>query len=182
VTTIAPHDLDRLRAGGRPIDLIDVRSPGEYGEVHVPFARNVPLGDLDPVTIAANRIAPTGDPIYVICKSGGRGQKACAILPNAVNVDGGTAAWVDAGLPVVRGRKAMSLERQVRIVAGALVLVGIGLAYFVHPTLIGISAFVGGGLVFAGLTDTCGMGLMLARMPWNRSKATCAVPAAGAVR
>ena len=76
-------------------------------------------------------------------------------------------ACVESGLPVARGKKAISLERQVRIAAGSLVLLGAALS-FVHPAFIGVSAFVGAGLVFAGITDTCGMGMILARMPWNR--------------
>jgi hypothetical protein len=91
-----------------------------------------------------------------------------------VNVEGGTRAWVACGLPVTRGKKAVSLERQVRITAGALVLLGVGLG-FVHPAFFGIAAFVGGGLLFSGLTDTCGMGLLLAQMPWNRVASPCAV-------
>jgi hypothetical protein len=75
---------------------------------------------------------------------------------------------VECGLPVVRGKKAISLERQVRIAAGLLVLLGALLGWLVHPALVGLSAFVGAGLVFAGVTDTCGMGLLLARMPWNQ--------------
>ena len=77
---------------------------------------------------------------------------------------------MEAGLPVVRGKKAISLERQVRIAAGSLVLLGVLLGWLVHPAFIGLSAFVGAGLVFAGVTDTCGMGMMLARMPWNQVK------------
>ena len=83
----------------------------------------------------------------------------------------------DAGLPVVRGKKAVSLERQVRIAAGSLVVIGVALGLLVHPVLFGLSGFVGAGLVFAGVTDTCGMGMMLARMPWNRRGTTCAVRA-----
>ncbi len=79
-------------------------------------------------------------------------------------------AWEQAGLSVTRGKKAISLERQVRIAAGLLVLIGVGLS-FVHPYWIGLSAFVGAGLTFAGITDTCGMGLLLARMPWNKVSA-----------
>jgi hypothetical protein len=100
-----------------------------------------------------------------------------------VNVEGGTLACVEAGLPVKTGKKAISLERQVRIAAGSLVLVGAALGFFVHPYWIGLSAFVGAGLVFAGVTDTCGMAIMLGRMPWNQvreggvpgGKANCAV-------
>ena len=76
------------------------------------------------------------------------------------NVDGGIVAWEAAGLPVVRGKKSISLERQVRIAAGSLVLLGVGLGAFVHPSLLGIAAFIGAGLVFAGVTDTCGMGML----------------------
>ena len=86
-------------------------------------------------------------------------------------VEGGTEAWIAAGLPVSRGvAKVISLERQVRIVAGTLVLTGVLLAYFVHPAFVGISAFVGAGLIFAGVTDWCGMGLLLAKLPWNTRK------------
>ena len=85
-----------------------------------------------------------------------------------MNVEGGTKACEQAGLPLVRGKQVISLERQVRIAAGSLVLTGVILGWFVHPIFFGLSAFVGAGLVFAGVTDTCGMGLLLARMPWNR--------------
>jgi hypothetical protein len=71
---------------------------------------------------------------------------------------------------VVRGKKAISLERQVRIAAGSLTFLGAALGAFVHPAFIGLSAFVGAGLIFAGVTDTCGMGMILARMPWNQCK------------
>lgn len=169
-TTIAPKQLFELIQAGTPIELIDVRTPVEYREVHVACARNVPLDQLDPAALLAGR---TGQgPLYVICKSGSRGNQACQKLVgaggvNIVNVEGGTSAWDQTGLPVVRGKKAISLERQVRIAAGVLVLVGVGLS-FVNHWFIGLSAFVGAGLVFAGVTDTCGMGMILARMPWNQ--------------
>jgi rhodanese-related sulfurtransferase len=86
-----------------------------------------------------------------------------------VVVVGGTLAWTAAGLPVVRGEaKMISLERQVRIAAGALVATGAVLAQVVHPGFIWLSGVVGAGLVFAGITDFCGMGLLIARLPWNR--------------
>ena len=171
VATVTPARLQELRTAGKSIDLIDVRTPVEYREVHLEFARNVPLDRLDPAALAGDR--RPGEPLYVICKSGGRGRQACEKLaaagcPDVVNVEGGTQACVEAGLPVVRGKKAVSLERQVRIAAGLLVLLGAALGWFVHPAFVGLSAFVGAGLVFAGVTDTCGMGMLLARMPWNR--------------
>jgi len=172
-TAITPTRLAELHKQGKKIELIDVRTPAEYGEVHLEFARNVPLDQLDPKAVIARRVDADIEPIYVICHAGGRGRQACekfakAGFENVVNVEGGTSACLATDLPLVRGKKVMSLERQVRIAAGSLVLVGIGLAYFVHPYLIGLSAFVGAGLVFAGVTDTCGMGMMLAKMPWNR--------------
>lgn len=172
-TTITPQRLAELRRNGGTIDLVDVRTPVEFQEVHVEFARNVPLDRLEPAGVMQDRNGSRDEPLYLICRSGSRGRQACerfvaAGFSNVVNVEGGTLACVEAGLPVVRGKKMISLERQVRIAAGSLVLLGAALGWFVHPAFVGLSAFVGAGLVFAGITDTCGMGLMLARMPWNR--------------
>jgi rhodanese-related sulfurtransferase len=182
VPTITPRRLEELRSAGRPTDLIDVRTPVEFREAHVAFARNVPLDRLDAAAVRGHRPAPPGEPLYVICRSGSRGRQACERLAaaglNVVNVEGGTLAWADAGLPVVRGKKAISLERQVRIAAGSLVLLGAILAWLAHPAFLALAGFVGAGLVFAGVTDTCGMGLLLARMPWNRvtdPAATCGI-------
>lgn len=172
VSTISPKQLHDLVQAGRSVELIDVRTPVEFREVHVAFARNVPLDQLDASKFAAGR-SGSDVPLYVICRSGSRGKQACEKFQaigytNIVNVEGGTLAWDQAGLPVIRGKKAISLERQVRIAAGLLVLTGSLLGAFVHPYWIALSAFVGAGLVFAGITDTCGMGMMLARMPWNQ--------------
>ena len=168
---------DREQQGS--LELIDVRTPLEFREVRAAGARNVPLDLLDPDELMKGR---NGQPLFVICKGGTRGakaqQKLCdAGYDNVVNVEGGTEAWVAAGLPVVRGKKAMSLERQVRIAAGFIVLVGALLGLFVHPYFAGISAFVGAGLMFAGITDSCAMGMLIAKMPWNRvsEDASCSV-------
>lgn len=176
VKTISPRELHDLHSQGKPIELIDVRTPVEYREVHVDLARNLPLDRLTPAEFMASRNGSKDEPVYVLCRSGNRGKQACekfiaAGFSNVINVEGGTQAWDEAGLPVVRGKKAISLERQVRIAAGSLVLVGAVLGWLVHPAFIGLSAFVGAGLIFAGVTDTCGMGMMLARMPWNQVKA-----------
>jgi rhodanese-related sulfurtransferase len=177
VSTITPAEFAELCKSGKRIDLIDVRTPVEFREVHVDCARNVPLEQVDPVTLMKGRNGGGSEPLYVICRSGGRSQQACekflkAGFANVVNVQGGTLAAADAGVAVVRGKKAISLERQVRIAAGTFVLTGVVLGWFVHPYLFGLAAFVGAGLVFSGITDTCGMGLVLARMPWNQ----CAGP------
>ena len=182
VATITPRELEAMRLRGSPVELIDVRTPVEYREVHAEPARLVPLDRLDPREVMEARNGTKDDPLYVICRSGSRGRQACerflaAGYHNVVNVEGGTLDWERAGLPVVRGKKTVSLERQVRIAAGSLVVLGTGLGAFVHPGFLGLAAFVGAGLVFAGITDTCGMGMLLARMPWNRVKdsGTCSL-------
>lgn len=166
---------------GQGAQLVDVRMPTEYREVHADGAKNYPLDALNPKSIFESRNGSSGEPLYVICKSGGRSTKAVqkfldAGYDNVVNVEGGTTAWVEAGLPVVRGKKAMSLERQVRILAGFLALLGAVLGFALHPFFHGLSGFIGAGLMFAGITDTCGMGMMLSKMPWNKCDAgsTCA--------
>lgn len=170
VTTVPPQELAALLQQGRKIRLIDVRTPAEYREIHAEGAELVPL---DPKALMASLNGSANETIYVICKSGSRARQACeqflaAGIANIVSVEGGTTAWEQAGLPVVRGKKTMSLERQVRIAAGSLVLIGAVLGLVFNPWWIALSGFVGAGLVFAGVTDTCGMGMLLARMPWNQ--------------
>jgi rhodanese-related sulfurtransferase len=180
VTTIQPANLAELVKSGKVVDLIDVRTPIEFCEVHLTMAKNVPLDQLDPATTMQTRQGATDDPIYMICRSGNRGQQACekflqAGFSQVVNVEGGTLACIASGLPVVRGEGVISLERQVRIVAGSLVCLGALLSGWVHPAWILLSAFVGAGLIFAGVTNTCGMALLLAQMPWNPSNTTTGV-------
>ncbi|MBA4192284.1 MAG: sulfurtransferase [Planctomycetaceae bacterium] len=169
--TISPKEFVELKRTGKTLDLIDVRTPAEYRGVHAEGARNIPLDRLDAARLSREK---KGDePIYLICHTGSRASKACEMFQatgntNVVSVEGGTNAWEEAGLPVVRGKKAISLERQVRIAAGSIVLLGIALGFLVDEYLFGLSGFVGAGLVFAGITDTCGMGMLLARMPWNQ--------------
>ncbi|MCE0484965.1 MAG: rhodanese-like domain-containing protein [Methylacidiphilales bacterium] len=171
--TIKPAELQHLLTSRLGLTVLDVRTPVEFAEVHVPQTHNVPLDQFNPQALLASGELLKDQPAYLLCRSGGRASKAAEKLAreglkNAVVVEGGTLAWIDAGLPVNRGTtKVISLERQVRIVAGLLVLVGVLLALFVHPYFIGLSALVGAGLVFAGITDWCGMGLLLAKLPWN---------------
>ncbi|MCE0497424.1 MAG: rhodanese-like domain-containing protein, partial [Methylacidiphilales bacterium] len=146
--TIKPVHLQQLLDSHTRLALLDVRTPVEYAEVHVPQASNVPLDQFDPKSLLASGQLPKDQPVYLLCRSGGRASKAAEKfakegLDNAVVVEGGTLAWIDAGLPVNRGTtKVISLERQVRIVAGSIVLAGVLLAVFVHPYFIGLSAFV----------------------------------------
>lgn len=183
LATISPTQLASLCEQQTGVELIDVRTPVEFREVHCVHARNVPLDTLDPAAVMTKRNGTADEPLYVICRSGQRAAKACEAFrksgyTNVVNVEGGTQAWESAGLPVLRGKKAISLERQVRIAAGFLVLIGAALGFFHNPYWIGLSAFVGAGLMFAGMTDTCGMGMLIARMPWNQVQTDQAEPTA----
>jgi len=168
--TISPVDLQKILTAQPSLPVIDVRTPVEFAEVHVPQARSIPLDELKPGSLQF----PKDQPVYLLCRSGGRATRAAEKFAREgfvqpVVVEGGTLAWIEAHLPVTRGQtKVISLERQVRIVAGSLVFIGVMLGWFVHRGFFGLSAFVGAGLVFAGITDFCGMGLLLARMPWNK--------------
>lgn len=154
--------------------LVDVRTPAEFEELHAENAINLPLDRLSAEALkTAIGSSSTDQNFLLLCRSGARAEKARLQLEKSgisggVVVEGGTLAWSEGGLPVVRGKaRVISLERQVRIAAGSLILLGVLLGYLVHPGGFGLCAFVGAGLVFAGLTDWCGMGLLLARAPWN---------------
>lgn len=169
---IEPAELQTILTTTPGVALLDVRTALEFAEVHVPQARNRPLGELNPELLSLAK----DQPVYLLCRSGQRAMQAAQQLSRAlyrepVVVAGGTLAWIEAGLPVTRGEvKVMSLERQVRIAAGSLVFVGVVLGWFVSRWFLLLPGFVGAGLVFAGVTDFCGMGLLIAKMPWNRSR------------
>jgi rhodanese-related sulfurtransferase len=189
VEVVSARQVFELREGGAAAPLIDVRTPAEFAQVHAEGAQSMPLDVLDPAAVMSSPGVSAQAPLYVLCKSGARAAAACARyraagFTNDFCVEGGTDAWERAGLPVVRGPgKVISLERQVRIAAGSLVLVGVLLGWLVHPACYALCAFIGAGLVFAGVTDWCGMGLLLARMPWNlRVAPTLCAPAPPAPR
>lgn len=173
-------DIDRMQAlikNDPAIELIDVRSPAEFRQLHAPQSRNIPLGELDAAAYLRSRPSQAEDSpprtIYLTCQTGTRGATAAQKFRDAgythiVNVEGGMNAWHAAGANVVHGQKTISLERQVRIAAGTLVATGTALGAFLNPWFLVVPTFVGCGLVFAGVTDFCGMGLLLARAPWNR--------------
>ncbi len=175
--TITVQELNTRLQQEPGLALVDVRTPVEYAEVHVPQARLTPLNQLNPQGLAGDGTAAKDRPVYILCRSGQRATRAAEKFAaegysEPIVVEGGTLAWIDAGLPVERGQvKVISLERQVRIAAGSLVFIGSALTWLVHPGFLAIPAFVGAGLVFAGVTDFCGMGLLLAKAPWNQRPA-----------
>jgi len=169
------HELSRTR----PVDLIDVRTPEEFAEAHAVIARNVPIATLHPHEVMQGRTSANDDPVYMICQGGGRSSKACLMMlaagyANVVNVEGGTAAWIDAGLPTRRSRQPLSIERQIKIVHGSLILLSLALGWYASPWWYALTALIGAGQIATGLTDLCGTRVLLAKMPWNhRAASSC---------
>ena len=174
MNSISPLGLQQKLAGGAAVRLLDVRTPAEYAAVHLPQSLLKPLESFDAPAFAAEWNQKPGR-VYVLCQSGTRAKNAIRKLEDAgvndcVLVEGGIKACVEAGLPVERrAAHTISLERQVRIAAGTLVLAGTLPGVLVHSGFLALPIFVGAGLVFAGVTDICGMGMLLARMPWNQA-------------
>lgn len=176
---LTPADLAHLCAERPGTHLLDVRTPGEFEAEHIEGAYNVPLDTL--AEHGAEIRAGVAAPVVLVCRSGQRARKAeealkAAGMDNLYLLDGGLSAWTAAGRPVRRSAPRMSLERQVRIAAGTLAATGGFLALFASPLFAAIPALVGSGLVFAGVTDSCAMGMLIAKLPYNRP-ASCDVPA-----
>jgi rhodanese-related sulfurtransferase len=173
--SITATELKNLINSGKHIDLIDVRTPIEFRAMHVTVARNVPLDRLDPNALRTAG-GVSSDPIYVVCRSGGRSRQACekllaAGVTNVIDVEGGTMACESAGAPVIRGKSTIPLNGQVQIITGVTVIAGtIAALATANLYWLSLPMVMGAGLVFSGLTNTCAMGTMLARMPWNQIK------------
>lgn len=174
IELIKPADLAELWRRDPQLAVIDVRTAGEYESVHALGARLHTLQEFDAARFLATE-ASGAAPVYILCKSGVRATQAAEKLLSAgldrpVVVEGGTDAWVAAGLPVERrGRKVLPLDQQMRTVAGSLIFLGALLALTVHPAFVWIPLFMGCGLVVSGLTGLCPMTGVLANMPWNRA-------------
>lgn len=152
--------------------VVDVRSPAEFEGLHIRGSYNVPLYLLsEHAEELAERLQ---DRVVLVCQSGVRAEDArrrlAAVgLENAYVLDGGAPAFAAAGGPVVRGRESWSMERQVRMAAGSLVLAGVLGGQLLSPKLRALSGGVGAGLAYSAATNTCAMGNVLAKMPWNRT-------------
>ncbi|MFJ4553615.1 rhodanese-like domain-containing protein [Streptomyces sp. NPDC088817] len=171
--------VEQARSRLDELTVIDVRTPGEYASGHLPGALNVPL-DRVGQALPEIRHAAERREILVVCASGARSAKACVYLARqgvaTATLTGGTGAWGAAGHELHRPTACetpagWSMERQVRFTAGTLVLLGLALGLLVHPALLILPAGVAGGLVFSALTDTCGMAVLLAKLPHNRPRA-----------
>lgn len=183
-TTIDPDGLTALRAAHPGTRVIDVRTPAEHGGGHVPGSVNIPLPDL--VDHRADLAEPGGGPIVLVCQTGRRASTAADRLHafgcRELHVlDGGVEAWAGAGHPTrtTGNGGGWTIERQVRGVAGAIVATSI-LASVRWPRARFVAGGIGGGLLFAALSDTCAMGNLLGRLPYNRRRggAACNVPEA----
>lgn len=154
--------------------ILDVRTLAEHRQLKLKSRHvHVPLDELDPARFMAERGLTAGTPVLMLCHAGKRAAVAAARFqaagfPNVRVIEGGITGCEACGLPLVRGAGGMSLERQVRIVAGAVVLLGVILGWTVNYNFYLLAAFVGAGLVFSGATGWCGMAMLLARAPWNR--------------
>lgn len=175
--TVSASEVVEIVKNGGVGSIIDVRTGAEFESQHIAGSRLIPL---DKIEERAKDVMATPAPRLILCQSGNRATTAKEKLEQ-MNIGGlsvitgGIGAYITAGGEVEKGKNIISLERQVRIVAGVLVILGIVMGYFINPTFLILSAFVACGLIFAGITDWCGMGLLLAKMPWNKSKATDSV-------
>lgn len=171
---------EQIAAGGAG-SIIDVRTGVEFDGEHIEGSRLIPL---DQIEGRLDEVRATPAPRLLLCRTDRRARLVAKTLSahdiEAISVVvGGIEAFAQSGGELIRGKAVMGLERQVRILAGALVFIGAVLAYFVHEAFLILPSFIGAGLVFAGISDTCGMGMMLAKMPWNRSQSESCSTAAG---
>ena len=151
---------------------IDVRTPQEFEGVHISGARNIPLPDLHAYVDELKTLSQER-PIMLVCRTQNRVKIAYEYLTNngltnCEILEGGITAWVDQGKPVIKGQQRISLEGQVRAIAGGMILIGVGLGFTIHSGFFLLPAIVGGGLLHAGLTDSCLMGMLLSKLPMNR--------------
>ncbi len=176
IETITPEQLHAAQRRGQYTGLLDVRTNAEYRAGHIPGAQLIPVEALTPQVIAEHFKRPSlgrEERLYITCHAGPRAQQAAERLidagfANLALVEGGTEAWEKAGLPLRRHGNAISLERQVQIAVGSLLVVKVLLGFSVHELFFALAALVGVGLIVAGVTRWCGMAKLIARMPWNR--------------
>ncbi len=170
ITGVGPNAVKDWLAAGEAL-LIDIREPMEYAREHIRGARLEPLSQLD----KANFSAVTGKVAVFYCRSGNRTRQSADLLAHSgfrdiYVLDGGIEAWKKAGLPIEEDRRApIDIMRQVQITAGGMVLLGIILALWLNPWFLALSAFVGAGLMFSGISGYCGMAKLLSLAPWNRA-------------
>ena len=177
VPIITPEQLRTEQLAGKSPALVDVRTTAEYRAGHIPGALHIPGDELALATVE-KRLGKSGpgkdEVLYITCHAGQRAARAAATLQqygltNIALVEGGTQRWQQAGLPLRRCGSAISLERQVQITIGSLLILKVVLGFSVHELFFAAAAFIGAGLILAGITRWCGMAQLVAQLPWNRS-------------
>lgn len=176
IQTMKPRMLNQMIEHGEQVHLIDVRSPAEFRSGHAAGAISIPLDQLDPNHLSkrlGDAKAGHDKPLFLTCQSGYRAKQAAQQLKQAgfvdlYLVDGGTEAWSKADLPTQRCGRALSLERQVQITIGTLLVLKVFFGFTVHELFFAVIPLIGAGLIVAGLTRWCGMARLISRMPWNK--------------
>lgn len=170
------HPVDLMANQSADMCILDVRTTAEVKAAGLPNCLHIPLHELTPERLQQEiaRSGKNGDCVYLLCQGGKRAEMAADQLRGKVNaelviIEGGMNAVKQSNIPLAaQGKKVIPLERQVRIAAGLLVLTGAILGTWFNPGFYALSAFVGAGLVFAGVTDICPMGMLIAKAPWNK--------------
>lgn len=170
------HPIDLMANKTADICILDVRTSAEVKAASLPDCLHIPLHELTAERLQSEIAAKgkNGAQIFLLCQAGRRAEMAAEQLQGKLNaelviIEGGMNAVKQSNIPLAeQGKNVIPLERQIRIVAGLLVITGAALGTWVNPALYGLSAFVGAGLVFAGVTDICAMGMLIAKAPWNK--------------
>lgn len=177
ISTITPEQLQEAQRKGRYSPVLDVRTTAEYRAGHIPGAQLIPLDELVPEAMEKRFIHSSlghEETLYITCRTGPRARQAAERLQqagyhNVALVEGGTQQWEQAGLPMQRCGKAIALEHQVQIAIGSILVIKVLLGFSVHELFFALTAFIGTGLIIAGITGWCGMAKLVAYMPWNRA-------------
>lgn len=168
VETIAPNELSQAIKSGKPVVIVDVRTPAEFESEHILGAINIPLTEL-PAQLPETK---ANQELVLACRTDRRATTAAELLAAqglaSKVLAGGVTAWRNQGLALIEGRKSVPLDRQVQMIAGSLILSGTLLGVFVNKTWFVVPGFVGAGLTYAGLSGNCGLAVILSRAPWNR--------------
>jgi glyoxylase-like metal-dependent hydrolase (beta-lactamase superfamily II)/rhodanese-related sulfurtransferase len=171
IEMISPSEAAKILKQDKQAKILDVRSAMEVSQTHIEDSINIPI---DMISAKIGELSQSKQNYLVLCHSGNRAAMAADMLMQSgigdvKVIEGGIARWEKEKLPVIKGQGGISLERQVRVIAGGLVLTGVILAWLVNWGFIFIPVFVASGLVFAGLTDNCLMGMLLMRLPYNKN-------------
>lgn len=168
--TINSEELRAIQKREPSFQLIDVREAVEYQSEHLPGARNVPLSVFE----KSMDVVDLSQPVYVLCRTGSRAVQAVRLLQkngceNVYQIEGGLEALKSGGFDTIKGpSRVWAMDRQVRMGAGVMILIGVLGSWFIHSGFLFLSAFVACGLIFSAFTNTCGMALLLAKCPWNQ--------------